>query len=286
MPSPRQDHYGRRRPADDSAFTTWSVRFKSSATYLKTLFPTPQFSFYKPGNVAEATFSCTELRDVKWLGGGGYKFFGLWIHGVQCEKKDGSKIYGSFLAVLFEDLADPIVTGREELGMPKLFCNIDVEDKGAATNIRCSWRGAQFVDITINGPGQDAKEKTNCTGGINGTNETDGHAPPNGPGSAPQPKEQGTLVYRYIPSVGNPGVPDAAYSVFIEKGSETATRKVEKSLVGSGSELNFTAGTWDTLPTLNHIATGFSEIPIYEVVETKVEEGRGVDDVSHARRVE
>ncbi|KAF4962159.1 hypothetical protein FSARC_9733 [Fusarium sarcochroum] len=280
MPSPRQGHYGKRRPSDEESFKTWSIRFKSSATYLKTLFPTTQFSFYKPGTVAEATFLCTELNGMKWLGGGGYKFFGLWIHGVQYEKKDGSKIYGSFLAVLLEDLADPIITGREELGMPKIFCNIDVEEKGETTNIRCSWRGAQFVDITMNGLGQDVKAETN------GTNDTNGHTTPNGPDSHPAPKDQGTLVYRYIPSVGNPGVPDAAYTVFLENGLETNTRRVESSSVGSGSDLKLTAGTWDTLPTLNNIATGFSEIPIYDIIESKVESGRGVDDISHARRID
>uniref|UniRef100_A0A0D2XYR4 FAD-binding domain-containing protein n=1 Tax=Fusarium oxysporum (strain Fo5176) TaxID=660025 RepID=A0A0D2XYR4_FUSOF len=281
MPSPRQDFHGQRYNGNDSSFTTWSVRFKSSAPYLKTLFPTDRFSFYKPGTVAEATYSCTELKDMKWLGGGGYKFFGLWIHGVQYEKKDGSKIYGSFLAVLLENLADPIVTGREELGMPKLFCDIDVVEKGANTSIRCSWRGAEFVDITLKGLGEATNGHTN---GVNGTN---GHHPPVGPpGAPPLPEEQGLLVYRYVPAVGQPGVADAAYPVFIEDGLETTKRHVEKTLVGSGSDLDLTAGTWDTLPTLNHIATGFSQIPVYGVVKSKVEYGRGVDDISHARRVD
>ncbi|KAF5002126.1 hypothetical protein FGRMN_609 [Fusarium graminum] len=277
MPSPRQDYYGRRQASENSAFTTWSVRFKSSATYLKTLFPTSQFSFYKPGTVAEATFLCTELREMKWLGGGGYKFFGLWIHGVQYEKKDGSKIYGSFLAVLLENSADPIVTGREELGMPKIFCDIEVEEKGSSANIRCSWRGTQFADIAIN----------NLEEGDGKTNGTNGHAPPSGPpGSAPPPEEQGQLVYRYVPSVGKPGVADVEYPVFIEDGLETTTRKVEKTSVGSGGDLKFTAGTWETLPTLNHIATGFSDIPVFGIVKAKVEQGCGVDDISHARRIE
>ncbi|KAF4339639.1 3-hydroxybenzoate 6-hydroxylase 1 [Fusarium beomiforme] len=281
MPSPRQDYHGQRYNGDDSSFTTWSVRFKSSATYLKTLFPTDRFSFYKPGTIAEASYVCTELKDMKWLGGGGYRFFGLWIHGVQYEKKDGSKIYGSFLAVLLENLADPIVTGREELGMPKLFCDIEVVEKGANTSIRCSWRGAEFVDITLKGLGQATDGHTS---GVNGTN---GHAPPAGPpGAPPLPDEQGTIIYRYVPAVGQPGVADAAYPVFIEDALTTTKRTVDKTLVGSGSDLNLTAGTWDTLPTLNHIATGFSDIPVYGVVKSKVEYGRGVDDIAHARRLE
>ncbi|KAJ4120091.1 hypothetical protein NW768_010374 [Fusarium equiseti] len=277
LPSPRQDILGRRHEGANSTFTTYSVRFKSSATYLKTLFPTRQFSFFKSGTVAEATFACTELNGMKWLGGGGYRYFGLWIHGVQYEKKDGSKIYGSFLAVLLENLADPIISGREELGMPKLYCDIDVEEKEAATNIQCSWRGTKFVDISIN----NIAESNGHTNGTNGAPKPSGP-----PGAPPLPEEQGQLIYRYVPSVGNPGVPDAAYAVLIEDGLESTPRKVEKTLAGSGAELNMTTGTWDSLPTLNHIATGLSEIPVYGVVRSKVERGRGVDDIFHAKRVE
>ncbi|KAM0233179.1 hypothetical protein ACHAPO_007256 [Fusarium lateritium] len=285
MPSPRQDIVGQRRDGTNSFFTTYSVRFKTSATYLKTLLPTPQFSFFKPGTVAEVSFACTELNGMKWLGGGGYRYFGLWLHGVQYEKKDGSKIFGSFLAVLMENLADPIITGREELGMPKLFCDIDIKEKDSATKIQCSWRGAKFVDISINGLAE--ANGVNGTNGVNGVNGVNGAPKPTGPpGAPPLPTEQGQLIYRYVPSVGNPGVPDAAYPVFIEDGLETTPRKVEKTLIGSGADLNLTAGTWDTLPTLNHIATGLSEIPVYGIVNSKVERGTGVDDISHARRVD
>ncbi|SPQ25596.1 acde7633-ccef-48d4-adfa-3a9f8766258e [Thermothielavioides terrestris] len=131
MPSPRQDHFGRAIPAHDSAFTTCSVRLRSSATYLRTLFPSPAFGFVAPGTVAEATLRCTELRDMRWLGGGGYRFVGLWVHGVQYVKKDGGRVVGSFLVVLMESLADAVTTGREELGMPKVFCDVGIEDQGA-----------------------------------------------------------------------------------------------------------------------------------------------------------
>ncbi|KAH7258472.1 hypothetical protein B0J15DRAFT_535498 [Fusarium solani] len=248
MPSPRQDHYGRPIPSQDSRFTTYKLRFKTSATHLKTLLPTPAFSFYQPGTIAEASFQCTELKDLKWLGGGGYNFFGLWIHGVQYEKKDGSKLRGSFLAVLLESLTDPIVTGREELGMPKIYCDIDVEKQDSTASIRCSWRGATFVEMALN--------------------------------------EEGLLVYRYVPAVGNPGVADAAYPVFLQNGLANNPPEVDKVTVGSGGGLVFTEGNWENLPTLHHIAAGFSEIPVYDIVESKVEEGHGVDDLAHARRVE
>ncbi|RSL46606.1 hypothetical protein CEP53_010276 [Fusarium sp. AF-6] len=268
MPSPRQDHYGRPIPSQDSRFTTYKLRFKTSATHLKTLLPTPAFSFYQPGTIAEATFQCTELKDLKWLGGGGYNFFGLWIHGVQYEKKDGSKLRGSFLAVLLESLTDPIITGREELGMPKIYCDIDVQKKDATANIRCSWRGTTFAEMSLDGLAKEANVLTN--GAI----------------SNPSSPEEGLLVYRYVPAVGQPGVADAAYPVFLQNGLAKNTPEIDTVTVGSGGRLVFTEGNWENLPTLHHIAAGFSEIPVYDIIESKVEEGRGVDDLAHARRVE
>ena len=282
MPSPRQDHYGRPIPAHNSRFTTYSVRFRSSATYLKTLFPAPEFSFSSPGTVAEASFRCTELSEMGWLGGGGYKYLGLWIHGVQYTRKDGSKVHGSFLVVLLESSADPIITGREELGMPKLFCNIDVSAKGAMTSIACSWRGATFFRMHMHG----LKEKAVAEKG-----ETNGHGPapagPPGHPGPPKPVEEGTMFYRYIPAVGKPGEADAAYPVLIREGNGDSTAwAVEKTSQAQDSRLEFMEGDWQTLPTLHHIAAGLAEMPVDGIVEVKVEEGRGVDDLANAQRIE
>jgi hypothetical protein len=285
MPSPRQDHYGRPIPAQDSHFTTYSIRFRSSATYLKTLFPAPEFSFSSPGTVAEASFRCTELREMEWLGGGGYKYLGLWIHGVQYTRKDESKVHGSLLVVLLESLADPIITGREELGMPKLFCDIDIteaKEKQGSARIACSWRGQTFLRLSMDGLAEERAE--------NGQLQTNGNgaeAPgPNARGP-PKPKEEGTIFYRYVPAVGKPGEADAAYAVLIRDGNDASTpRVVEKTCRSQESQLEFMEGDWKSLPTLHNVAAGFAEIPVYGVVEAKMEHGAGVDDLKNAERIE
>ncbi|KAK4924561.1 hypothetical protein LTR28_012368, partial [Elasticomyces elasticus] len=144
MPGPRQDFLGRSRSGAHSTFTTASITFETSRTLLQTLLPTPAFSFASPGTIATASFSATMLGKMDWLGGGGYNLLGLNLHGVQYTKKDGSRITGTFLAVLFENLTDPIVTGREELGMPKLYCALDVFRRKESTFINASWKGASF----------------------------------------------------------------------------------------------------------------------------------------------
>ncbi|KAK7432709.1 hypothetical protein QQZ08_000568 [Neonectria magnoliae] len=70
FPGPRQDHLGRRQPGQaERAFRTASVKFKTSRTYLETLFPTESFKFKSPSSICEASFSSTALDKMSWLGG-------------------------------------------------------------------------------------------------------------------------------------------------------------------------------------------------------------------------
>lgn len=285
MTSPRQDHYGRLVPSQDARFTTHSIRFKTSTTYLQTLFPSPAFSFAYPGTKAEATFLCTELDNLGWLGGGGYNFFGLWIHGVQYTKRDGTTLFGSFLPVLFESLSDPITTGREELGMPKLFADIRVTRGEKASRIVCSWRGATFVDMELGG--QEEVSSIPVNGTTTTTREPQGGAGTN-PLTQQQPPDHGLFVYRYVPAVGKKGVADAEYAVFVSKDKTTTPRVVERTLPAraADSRIDVRAGDWNSLPTLHHVASALSEVPVYEILEAKTEEGHGVEDLSQAERIE
>jgi hypothetical protein len=276
MTSPRQPYPGNKICAAQSEFTRRAIRFRTSRTYLQTLLPSPAFKFTSPGTVAEATFRVDTLRNLGWLGGGGYNIFGLYIHGIQYTKRDGKKIHGTYLPVLFESLSDPITTGREEVGFPKLFCDIEIYNRASSTRVVCSWRGATFANLEWEG-------LTEVTTPNNGTTITE-PLPPRSP-ARPIPAEEGLFVYRYVPAVGKKGKADAEYPVFIGKdGSVPST--VKRTLKGKAAEIKIEARDWETLPTLHHIAEALSEVPIYHVLEATVEEGLGVDDLSHAQRVE
>ncbi|KJR86272.1 salicylate hydroxylase [Sporothrix schenckii 1099-18] len=282
-PGPRQDALGRPVDAPQATFRTTSIRFKTSATYLQTLFPTPAFKFARPGTVVEATFKCNELDRLPWLGGGGYRFAGLWVHGVQYTKtkdKDGAALFGSYLPVLFEDLTDPILSGRDELGMPKLFASIAVETKDAATDIRLSWRGTEFVRMTV-----DHLESVPAPTPGEAAAAAAAAAPvsPFAPKPAP---DDGDFFYRYVPAVGQPGTADAEYPVFLPHKDSTTSRVVEATQVTQQASLTFQAGSQTSLPTLHHIAAALAEIPVYGIVKATVEEGHGVDNFAHAQRIE
>ncbi|RYP65816.1 hypothetical protein DL771_008117 [Monosporascus sp. 5C6A] len=280
-PSPRQNHLGRTFSSHDSRFTTYHIRFKTSATYLKTLFPTESFFFQSPGTVAEATWICTKLDKMAWLGGGGYYSVGLWINGVQYAKKDGSKLYGSYLPLLFENSWDPILTGRDELGMPKLFCDISAKQDLTATTVTCSRGGVEFMKLKLDTLQEVQFEEGPKTNDI--TNENTQKPP-----GHQTPKDDGQLVYRYVPKVGRPGIADVEYPVFLSNAAASTPRVVERLWQGiaSRSSIHLEEKTPHSLPTLHHITSSLANIPVYEILEVKVEEGHGVDDFSGAQIVE
>jgi acetoacetate decarboxylase len=270
FPGPRQDANGRRPLADGPSrqFTTASIKFKTSRTFLESILPTSQFSFKSRDTVATASFSVTRLNKMAWLGGEGYAHFGLYVHGVQYTKRDGSTVAGTYLPVLFESLTDPITSGREELGMPKLFCDIEMHNRANSCRVTASWRGATFAEIAL----QDLKEDDAQTehGTIGGE------------------ADYGILTYRYIPAVGEPGKADAEYACVVPHEEES---KVQKSTVkavarSTKATVKIDALDWDALPTLHHVSAVLAEIPIYEVVSAKVVEGVGVPDVISCKRIE
>lgn len=267
-PGPRQDVWGRPRKALDSTFVTASIKFKTSRTFLQNLFPTESFSFKSPGTVAYASFSVTTLNKMAWLGGGGYNHFGLYIHGVQYKKRDGSTIVGTHLPLLFENSTDPIVTGRDELGMPKIFCEIDIHRRENSYRMQASWRGAKFCDFNLErlAPSDTSSEQ----GTIGGESD------------------YGILVYRYVPAVGERGKADCEYPVVVphEEDAKVVPSTVHKVFKAHKPSVTFDKMDWDALPTLHHVVDVLADIPIYDVVGAKVVEGSGVPDVSAARRIE
>ena len=113
LPGPRQAPFGRAsNPSLRSATTTKTViKFKTSATLLRNMFPNERYSFEKSDTVATASFSLEALEHLEWLGGHGYNLFALYIHGVLYKLADGQTVKGTYCPIMFENETDPILTG-------------------------------------------------------------------------------------------------------------------------------------------------------------------------------
>ncbi|GAM86966.1 hypothetical protein ANO11243_049870 [Dothideomycetidae sp. 11243] len=271
MPGPRQNHLGVPRQATQSTFTTASIKFKTSRTVLQNLFPpgNKSFRFASPGTVAYCSFSCTTLNKMEWLGGSGYSHIGLYIHGVKYVKANGEEISGTYMPILFESLTDPIVSGREELGMPKLYTSVDIYRGAESYRIRTGWQGSMWGSFQLHGLKKSNNPAT-ATGKISGEDD------------------DGILVHRYIPRVGRTekGKEESQYSVFVPFAEDFPQPKTKTVWKADKATIDIDALGWDALPTLHHIVKRLQEVPVYEVVSAKVVEGEGVPDVGAARRIE
>ncbi|KAL2867210.1 putative salicylate hydroxylase [Aspergillus lucknowensis] len=272
MPGPRQDFEGRSRldRSLKSRFQTTSIRFKTSRTVLQNLLPNESYSFSTPSTVATARISQTLLSGMDWLGGGGYRHLGLYIEGVQYRKADGEVINGTYLPILFESLADPIVSGREELGMPKLYSALDASERDGSYYLQASWQGAvwgrfRWESLEDEDPQASAGP---ADSGVNG----------------------GLLLHRYVPKVGaeSKGQAEVEYPVFVPNADESKllVSKVTRARKAQRASFEIDGLNWEALPTLHHIIERLAEIPVDEVLSATVVEGEGVPDVSSARRVE
>ncbi|RMZ67774.1 salicylate hydroxylase [Pyrenophora seminiperda CCB06] len=289
MPGPRQDYYGGKRDVTNASFTTASVKFATSRTLLEGLLPRGgggSWKFTAPDTRAYATFSATQLDNLDWLGGKGYTHFGLYIHGVQYTSSstpsspDGTAstvVQGTYLPILFENLADPIVSGREELGFPKVYAELHVQDQegGGKYSLEAGWMGEKFCTFSL----EDLQDTP-------ATSTTPSNPPaPSQPN--PTPTSTGLLLHKYIPASGPSarGQPDVEYTTFVPDDSSSSTRTISSSLTARTAKISFSALDWERLPTLHHIVERLQEIPVWEVVGAKVERGRGVSDVGGVRRV-
>lgn len=101
-------------------------------------------------------------------------------------------------------------------------------------------------------------------------------------------KEDGELVYKYIPAVGRDmkGKADVEYAVFIPKEGQMKNRVVKRTRWTTDAKLMLDGMDWEALPTLHHVVGKLEQMPIFEVLGGMVVEGEGVADVGGAVRIE
>jgi hypothetical protein len=149
----------------------------------------------------------------------------------------GAAVHGTLLIVRYENLCDPILSGREELGHNKLWCEIPPirEHEGRAAT-EMSWLGCTFWKIAA-------------------WELTEDHTSP-----APDPLNKGLLSYKYLPHTGDWGTADAAYATLTPP---AWNGKLIRRFVGRG-EVQFLRPLWEELPTMFHMINAFCDLPQLE----------------------
>ncbi|MSP13563.1 MAG: hypothetical protein EXR62_11475 [Chloroflexi bacterium] len=253
---PRQGVDGRTYPCVDTPKTiSRSVSFLTNPTQLEAILP-PGFALRgEPVVTVEAAY----ITEIEWLAGRGYNTLGIKFPVTFKGRQDRAS--GTFLAVLWENLTDPILTGREELGFSKIYCELpEPRIYQGETHCTASWMGFKFMDLNFTNMqplalGGESKPATN-------------------------PTDDGTLHYKYIPKTESWGIPEVSYAVLTP--SANPNRVVQERWRGTGT-VTFHKATWEELPTLVHIVNTLQELEIREYRGATIEKSSGGKDLSDQR---
>lgn len=189
------------------------------------------------------------FRDLYWLAGRGYGILHPLIP-VTYHGRDET-IEGNYMPVIWEGLADAVITGRDELGFPKLpadFSALEFDPAKGTARSSASWLDFEFFSA-------EAHDLV----------EVPGARPP-----APAPN----LTFKYVPrtsSYGSEGAdiaevttganaePPSGDALDAAAASKISYRRWE----GSG-ELAWHPATFAQLPTTHHVVNGLAALDVVE----------------------
>lgn len=245
--SPRQGPNGRRYDYSNAPKTAVNIHFATDSEKLEALLP-PGFRLYgKPIVTVEITY----LTELEWLAGRGYNTLGVKFMVEYGGKKD--RAVGPFLAVLFENMAEPIITGREELGFAKLFCEIPEPKVIDGTYHYCAkWDGHEFMRLSL----ADLKDAEPVP---------------------PAHKSDGTLHYRYVPKIGAVGESECEHAVLTPFGGMTLKTDRFQSATGT---IEFVESTWEQLPTMHNLVNTLASLPVIQILGASRAMQRGAKELS------
>jgi Acetoacetate decarboxylase (ADC) len=192
------------------------------------------------------------LTNVGWLAGRGYNIVMVSIPAVL----EGAQevVRGTFCPVMWESMADPILTGREELGFPKI--NADIPAATVLDGIWggcASWESYRFFDIEA-GPFERATTIP-ATGGS-------------------------MFFHKYMPKTGDWGT--AEINCMTVTGAEVPPQ-VHSVEVGTG-RFAFRSARWEDMPTQYPIVNALAALPL-EFRTAHLVKSSGGGDVSSQRIV-
>jgi len=253
FPGPRQTPDGHAwGPSETSHRTrTVGVSFLSSQSKLDALLP-PNFELDGRPIV---TVTIGYMKEINWLAGRGYNVVGVRFPAAYCGRE--GRVSGAFTAVVWENLADPILSGREDLGWPKLYADIPElrlnPDTGRAHG-QASWDGFTFLELDLT----DLQEQPVTQSG----------------------GRVGSLMLKYMPKTGNWGEADVIYPAI-----SPAERGPRKSLAqwSANGNVRFNRATWEQLPTLVHIVNTLADLDVYEITGASMVDTLGGDDIRGQR---
>lgn len=248
---PREGEAGRRfENIDAPKITDVIIKYLTNREQLEDLLP-DGFPL-EVGTEPIVTIGFGHMTEIPWLAGHGYNYLNVTFPVFFNGEKD--RVAGRFMAVLWVGIPDSILTGREELGYPKLYCELpDPQFYNNGVHCTANWMGFKFADMKLKN-----LEKIPLEDYVGA------------------PVGEGTINHKYIPKTGEWGTAEVSY-ICITPYSVKQKRTVEV-WKGEG-KVEFQQATWEDMPSQFHIVNGLKELEVREYLGAMVIKTVGSGDL-------
>jgi acetoacetate decarboxylase len=249
---PRQGPTGSAFDMRDAPRTTTIIRYLTDTKRLSALLPSRCALEGDP----VVTIEHSVLHRLDWLAGRGYSMLGVKFP-ARYSGRNGN-VKGPFLSVLWENRVEPILTGRDELGYPKLYCELPPMRELAGTrHLEATIDGHTFIRLRVQDLAPEKPPATSAGAGV--------------------------LLHRYLPAIQPDGAPSVDEMVMSP--ACNSPMRYRGFWCGAGS-VEFVRSTWEQLPTTFHIVNALADLPILEVRSATVAETLGAKDLADTHVVD
>jgi len=194
--------------------------------------------------VVTVTYACN--RNVDWLAGHGYNLIA--VTAAAEFKGEQDTLVGNYTLVMWENLADPILTGRELQGIPKIYADIqDHRVVAGEWHTTAGHFGHKILDLVVRDLREPTQEEVQAYG-----EATAGKDHP--------------MAWRYLPGISGFGTSISEPTTFP---SETTLNEVQ---VGQGT-IDWNRLRWEQNPTQFHIVNALAELPVLSYLPAMVARG-------------
>ena len=203
----------------------------------------------------ELLISYAQCREIEWMAGSSYNLIEVGVPARFQGQHD--RVDGQFALVVWENKTAPILGGREQTGIPKIYA--DIEDlhkiqQNYFTN--ASFEGNTFLRLEMMGA-QPVDEPQLA--------EIKAHS-----------AEKACFGWRYIPKVGGPGA-DLSQPILYPQSLE-----VNSAWIGKGT-VQWTQLKWEQNPSQWHIIKALAELPVIKLAPAIMVKGVGTLKSMQAR---
>ncbi len=187
-----------------------------------------------PEPLVSVFYACN--RQVDWLAGHGYNMVAVNASAVFNGEND--QLVGQFCLVMWENLTDPILTGRELQGIPKIYADIpDHSVIGGDWHATASHFGHKIVDIAISNL-EPVSDEDLAAGQAAAGDST-------------------PMGWRYLPGVSGFGETTSGATAY------PSENLLASAQVGIG-DITWHELTWEQNPTQFHIVNALAALPVLE----------------------